>query len=388
MKSKWKIIYILMTAAIACMLVILFIWQSPSPKTIPLQTLPHDIKPPSAYSSSATLAAVGDVLIHSQVYDQAKTKNGYDFKPMFEKVKPVIQSADIAVANQESMMGGEALGLSTYPAFNSPFEIGDALKDAGFNVVTMANNHTLDHGEKAIKNAIHYWDKIHMVHTGSFLSKKDQNTLCIVKKNNIKFAFLAYTYGTNGIPTPEHKDYLVNRINIPQMKKDIAKAKKSADVIVVALHFGIEYQTMPNTEQKQLVKTLADSGVDIIIGNHPHVLQPVQWVHGKGSHKTFVVYSLGNFISGQDELNRQLGGILKVKVTKTVTKDGKTIAVTNPQFTPTWVDQKNYQIIPLLYAQDFGLKNEDQLYKQVTAHMKTWVPSLSMYRPTQKVISQ
>ena len=379
MSKKWYVLYTLMF--LTALFIVLLVFFNGDDETVAkgshnLKAIPTSTMSYKNYQSSATLLAVGDVLIHSQVYDAAKNDKGYDFKPMFQAVKPIIQSADIAVANQESMMGGEALGLSTYPAFNSPFEIGDALKDAGFDVVTMANNHTLDHGIKAIENAIHYWDKIGMVHTGSFLSEKDRSIIRIVKKNNIKFAFLAYTYGTNGIPTPQNKDYLVNRIDEKLMKKDIKEAHEQADVVVVALHFGQEYQTMPNTEQKKLVQSLANQGVDIIIGNHPHVLQPLTYVKGKSGHQTFVAYSLGNFISGQDKLNRQLGGILEVNVTKTITHNESKITVTSPTFIPTWVDQKDYHIIPLSEAQDSGLKQAPTLYKEVTGHMKTWFPAL------------
>ncbi|GGH76260.1 poly-gamma-glutamate synthesis protein (capsule biosynthesis protein) [Pullulanibacillus pueri] len=376
MRYKWVVLYGLMLAASIGVLVIFFTHSEESQQTQNIPSVLTSAQPHKTIDRTVTLAAVGDVLIHSQVYEKAKTKNGYDFRPMFEEVKPILSSADIAVANQESMMGGESIGLSTYPAFNSPFEIGDALKDTGFDVVTMANNHTLDHGEKAIQNAIHYWDKIGMVHTGSFLSEKDRNTLRIVEKNDIKFAFLAYTYGTNGIPTPKNKEYLVNRIDLPTIKKDVKAAKKKSDVVVVALHFGQEYETMPNADQKQLVQALADEGVDIIIGNHPHVLQPLAWVKGKSGHKTFVAYSLGNFLSGQDELNRKLAGILELKIDKVITDSKTTIKVSDPTFTPTWVDQKDYHIIPLSKAGNYGLKDAPSLYKKVTQHMKEWMPAL------------
>lgn len=331
---------------------------------------------PKTTQTSATLAAVGDVLIHEKVYKEAKTAKGYDFKPMFAKVKPYIQKADIAVANQESMIGGTKIGLSTYPAFNSPYAVGDALKDAGFDMITMANNHTLDRGIPAIQNAIHHWDQINMPHTGSFLSAKDRNTINTLKRNDIVFSFLAYTYGTNGIPVPKGKDYLVNYIDLPLMKKDIKKAKKKSDVVVVCLHFGTEYERLPNEKQKKLVKQLANEGVDIIIGNHPHVLQPFQWVKGKKGEKTFVAYSLGNFISGQDELFRELAGILQLKVVKTQTGNDVKIKVEQPEFIPTWVDQSDFQIVPLEKAEQYGLPEALSLYDEITAHMRHWIPTV------------
>ena len=334
---------------------------------------------------SATLAAVGDVLIHDRVYNKAKKDNGYNFKPMLEAVKPYIQDADISVANSESIIGGSEIGVSTYPSFNSPFEVGDALKDAGFDVVTMANNHTLDMGIPAIRNAIHHWDKIGMVHTGSFLSEKDRANIRTVTSHDITFSFLAYTYGTNGIATPEGKDYLVNRINLTQMQKDIKNAKGISDVVVVSLHFGTEYERMPNSQQKDLVQKLADQGVDIILGCHPHVLQPVQWVEGKRGNKTFVIYSMGDFFTGQDDdIYKEVGGILKLRVVKTTIDNKVRVEVRDPQFMPTWLNPKNYHVLPLAEAGKYGLTNEPAVYKEMGNHMMRWMPGLEIIKQFQE----
>ena len=320
-------------------------------------------------TTSATLLAVGDILIHSSVYNAAKTPAGYDFKPMFKYVKPYISQADIAVANSESIIGGAQIGLSTYPIFNSPYEVGDALKDAGFDVVTMANNHTLDRGERGVTNAIHYWDKIGMVHTGSFLSEAERNRIVTVEKNGIVFSFLAYTYGTNGIPTPAGKSYLVNRIDLPLMERDIQAAKAQSDVVVVSLHFGTEYQRYPNENQKKLVKILANQGVDIILGSHPHVLQPYTWVEGKSGHKTFVIYSLGNFISGQMRDYKDIGGMLQLTVEKTNGIRGEKVVVTHPSFVPTWVQRRAFTVVPLKSAGNYGLAQAPLVYQEIMLHM-------------------
>lgn len=344
----------------------------------------HLAKIQSSTQSSATLEAVGDVLMHKRVYEKAKTKDGYDFKPFLEKVEPYLQQSDITIANSESIIGGSQIGLSTYPSFNSPYAVGNALKDDGVDVVTMANNHTLDRGIPAIRSAIHHWNQIGMVHIGSYLSNKDREKIRTVSKNGITFSFLAYTYGTNGIPTPKGKDYLVNRINLPQMKKDIQKAKKVSDVVVVFLHFGIQYEREPDKDQKQLVQQLADQGVDIVLACHPHVLQPVQWVKGKGDHRTFVAYSLGNFFTGQDDsLYKEVGGILKLKVVKTTKNDQSTFKVTEPEFMPTWVNPKNYNVVPLYEAGKDGLANEPAVYKEMKKHMQQWMPELK-YESTLK----
>jgi poly-gamma-glutamate capsule biosynthesis protein CapA/YwtB (metallophosphatase superfamily) len=327
------------------------------------------IQQPAATNQSVTLLAVGDILIHDRVYEVAKKGKAYNFDPMLQAVKPYIQGADLAVANSESMIGGEAIGLTSYPSFNSPYEVGDAVKKAGFDVVTMANNHALDRGPKAALNAVHYWDHLKVVHTGVFLSKKDQNQIRVVSKKGIRFAFLAYTFGTNGIPTPKGKPYLVNRINLPQIQSDVARAKKQSDVVVVSLHFGIEYQHEPNASQIQLVKQLANMGVDVILGSHPHVLQPYQWVSGKNGHRTFVVYSLGNFLSGQAGLDRQIGGMLELTFNKATKKEKSHISLTHTTFIPTYCIPKTYQVIPLSQAGQKGLPHAKAVYKKTLDHM-------------------
>lgn len=328
--------------------------------------------PPSPTVTAATIGSVGDILIHDRVYNKASIGGGhYNFNPMLAPVKADLEKPNIMIANSESKIGGVAYGLSSYPSFNSPVEIGDTLKADGVDLVTMANNHALDRGEKTIISAIKHWDQIGMLHTGAFLSEADRNHIQSITVNNIKFAFLAYTYGTNGIPLPKDKPYLVNIINPALMKKDITEAKKQADVVVLCLHFGTEYQRMPNKQQIALVKTLANDGADIIFGSHPHVLQPVSWIKRSDGKRTFVAYSLGNFISGQYGDYKDLGGIVNLKVEKTV-KDGEvTIQLDQPSFIPTYVD-RNYVVHPLS-----TLPNKQSIYQSITQHMKQWMPELT-----------
>src|SRR5690606_16862438 len=184
----------------------------------------------------------------------------FHFDDMFQAVKPYLEKPDITFANQESMIGGKELGLSTYPTFNSPFEIGDTLKRVGVDVVSMANNHTLDRGEKAILNAIQHWNKIGMLYVGAYASEEDKAKIRTIEKNGITFSFLAYTYGTNGIPVPKDKPYLVNLIDKEKIEADIQQAKELSDVVVVSLHFGNEYERMPNESQKELAQFIADAG--------------------------------------------------------------------------------------------------------------------------------
>lgn len=334
----------------------------------PVAIMPKEL----SKTTTASLSAIGDVLIHDSVYLDAETKSGYDFNPMFAKVKPYLEKSDITVANSESIIGGSEIGVSTYPSFNSPFEVGDALKTAGVDVVTMANNHTLDRGEKAITNAINYWDKIGLARTGSALSEEESTHIATRTENGITFSFLSYTYGTNGIPTPNGKDYLVNRIDKAIIKEDIKRAKVQSDVVVLSLHFGQEYERLPNDEQKQLAKFSAEQGADIILGSHPHVLQPTEWIQTADGRKSFVIYSLGNFISHQQDIYRRIGGILHITIEKTVAKNGAEIRLKDPAFTATYVKiigNRNFEI-------DLLENVDPDRNKEIQTHLSTWTKDM------------
>ena len=262
----------------------------------------------------ASLIAVGDYLIHSSVYKDANrlaNGDGYDFKPMISYIKEIVSNYDIAYYNQETILGGSELGLSDYPTFNSPYEAGDAMLDAGFNLVSLATNHTMDSGKKAVENSCKYWQsKENVLTAGSYCSEEERNKINIKEINNIKYTMLNYTYGTNGMPVAN--DYLVNvwptdidNINNPekdtkyqaykkQVKEDIDKVNDKVDFLIVAMHWGVEYTHEPTAYEKDMASYLASLGVNLIIGTHPHVIQPVTWIDD-----TLVIYSLGNFISAQ-----------------------------------------------------------------------------------------
>nr|WP_214840241.1 CapA family protein [Exiguobacterium sp. s122] len=322
--------------------------------------------------STASLYAIGDILLHDSVYNAAATDDGFDFNPGFEEVAPILQRADIAIANQESMIGGSEIGLSSYPAFNSPYEIGDALQEAGIDLVTTANNHTLDRGVKAIENSINHWNTIGMPYTGSFISEEDKANIRTLTENEISFAFLAYTYGTNGVVPKQ--PYHVNYIDLDLIRSDVEKAESVADMTVVSLHFGNEYEPLPNASQESLVQELADLGVDIIIGHHPHVLQPVTWVDGVNGNRTFVAYSLGNFLSGQQGDERNIGGIVGIEVVKTTLDDETTFELANPMFYPTFTrrsSEGHFEVVPLKQA-------KPELFTSTSEHVSQWMGELDI----------
>lgn len=272
-------------------------------------------------TNKLSMVMVGDCLIHRFVYTDAKNSDGsYSFSKMFTEVEPLIKNHDLAFYNQESNIGGKSLGLSAYPRFNSPEEIGDDMVDLGFNLVSLANNHTMDKGEQGVINSVNYWKtKPGVYYTGQALSEEDrESNIKIKEKNGIKYAFFAYTTVTNGLLPPSGKEYLTNIYSKEKAKADIDKVKDKVDLIIVSMHWGEEYTTNPNGNQKQIAKELSDMGVNLIIGNHAHSIQPVEMVDD-----TLVFYALGNFIAAQDTPDRQTGVVVSLDINKG--EDGKVI---------------------------------------------------------------
>jgi poly-gamma-glutamate capsule biosynthesis protein CapA/YwtB (metallophosphatase superfamily) len=329
-------------------------------------------------NETLTIGAVGDILIHDVVYQDAFQGGTYQFDPIFQYVKEMMEKPDILTANQESTLGGTELGLSSYPLFNSPHEVGNALVNAGVDIVSTANNHSLDKGEKGIDSETAYFDRIGLPHVGSFTNPADQQSLRIIDKNGIKLAFLSYTYGTNGIPLPTGKSFLVNIIDRKKMAQEIQQARSQADVVIMSIHWGDEYHRMPTNQQKDLAGLLINEGVDIIFGSHPHVLQPMEWISAKNGRKGFVIYSLGNFISGQEGDYKDIGGMVTITISKHNNKinNSHSIEIANPEFIPTYVSSthcKDYRIVPLKNAGQFGLIGSDQKYTEVEHHMTQWI---------------
>lgn len=315
------------------------------------------------HSTSISLIMAGDNLINDKLYNAAKKDDGsYDFKSMYSYIKDIVKNYDLAYYNQETILGGSEIGVSSYPAFNSPYEVGDATIDTGFNLVSLATNHTLDRGEKAIINSLNYWNnKSNVLTSGSYLSNDDRNKVNIKKVNNITYTMLNYTYGTNGIKVPEGKEYLVNiwscTGNNPDndtkyqeykevVKKDILRVRDKVDLLIVAMHFGVEYTHVPTNYQIDMAEFLSSLGVDIIIGTHPHVVMPITYIND-----TLVIYSLGNFLSAQDtnnDYNTTVGLLSSIKITKNIDKDNNSsikLSDLNNELIYT-TNKDGYKIIP------------------------------------------
>ena len=315
-------------------------------------------KVPQEYNMSVFM--VGDALIHSAVYMDASNGDGtYNFKPMLEKIKPISSKYDLVYYNQETILGGTELGLSNYPRFNSPYEVGDAFIDAGFNLVSLATNHTMDKNEEGVINSVNYWKKHKdkVVYSGQWLSaeEREQEVSQIYEKNGIKYAFLSYTTWTNGLETPYGKEYLNNVYSDEKAAADIAKVKDKADIIIVAMHWGTEYFLGADNDQDRIAKFLADQGVGLIIGAHPHVVGPVEYLN---DGKTFVIYSLGNFISDQEGNERLTGLMMSVNIKKVVdVDDSVTVTVEDPHaeliYTKSYYGGKrNFKVYPYSQLND------------------------------------
>ena len=281
-------------------------------------------KPKENEVYNLSLLATGDALIHNAVYWEYATgdKNTgpYNFDGALDYVRDIVSEYDIAYYNQETPFAGG--NPSGYPRFSTPSEFGDAMIKAGFNMVSLATNHTMDKGENGVLNFYNYFqDKNDIVYNGIADSEESRNNFIIGEKNNITYTMLSYTTSTNGLPVPSGKDYLVNVYDEEQVKEDIEAVRDKVDVLIVAMHWGVEYATNPNDSQKEIAQYLADLGVDIVIGCHPHVLQPITWIDD-----TLVMYSLGNFISNQygtDDYNKLVGFMATLDITKTVTPEGE-----------------------------------------------------------------
>jgi poly-gamma-glutamate capsule biosynthesis protein CapA/YwtB (metallophosphatase superfamily) len=331
--------------------------------------------------SYLNIMAVGDIMMHSPQISAGFTSAGYNFNSFFEEVKPIFREADVVIGNLETTMSGPDVGYSGYPLFNSPDELADALKDAGFTVIITANNHSLDRREKGLVRTLEQLDRVDLKYTGTFRTEEDRNQILLIEKNDISIAILAYTYGTNGIPIPDGKEYLVNLIDRSKIEKDIQQAKTiGADIVAVSIHFGYEYHSEPNQEQKELVNQLFEWGADLILGSHPHVLQPFeerQWINKEGEYKQGVaIYSLGNFISNQRKKPRDMGGILSIDIKKT----GEYVEIEETEFNPTWVhrywnvNRSEYRILPLgelLEARDYPYLNEGDYQQLEERYHKT-----------------
>lgn len=278
--------------------------------------LPAEPGPASAPPKTATIRMVGDNLLHMPVVDSGKQADGsYNFDHCFTHIRDEIARADIAIINQETVLGGVEIGLSEYPVFNSPQEAGDAIAKAGFDVVMHANNHAMDRGFQGLDLTMKFWENYpDITVVGVHPDREDRERIKIVDANGIRVAILSYTTSLNGLSLPEDMPWLVDVWSEERVLADMEKARELSDFIIVLPHWGYEYQYEPSQDQIHMATLLAEAGADLIIGTHPHVLQPMDWITCADGGKTLVYYSLGNFISRQNRPPRMLGGMAQVTI--------------------------------------------------------------------------
>ncbi|NMB35295.1 MAG: CapA family protein [Firmicutes bacterium] len=323
---------------------------------------------------SVVLAAVGDIMIHSPQFNGAyvQAEDRYDFNDNFTYIAPYLQEADYAVVNLETTLAGQEYGYSGYPMFNSPPEIASALKNCGFDLLSTANNHSLDRGEEGILNTIAHIEAAGLDFVGTARSEEEGDEDFVLLLNDLKIVFFAYTYGTNGLPVPAGKDYLVNLLSREKMDADIRRAKNElkADIIVLCLHWGDEYHRLPAEQQRSLAEDLIDKGADLIIGNHSHVVQPAEYIR-TDNNAGLVLYSLGNFISNQRDRYCDSGAIAFIEIIDDPRTDTNSVSL--QKIIPTWVyryyeqNRAKYKILPVLgpscierYQEMFNLSTNDR----------------------------
>ena len=272
---------------------------------------------------------VGDVLLHTPVEESCKQADGsYDYDTLFEHTKDEISAADLALVNQEVIIGGEELGISGYPCFNADFSLCDSLVSAGFDVICHATNHAMDKGRAGLQNCAEHWRKQYpQITVLGIHDTADTSTSCgadpvILELPDISIAVLNYTYGTNGISLPEDMPYAVDLLDEKQVAADIRKAEEMADFTIVCPHWGTEYQLTPDASQEKWAQIFVENGADLVLGTHPHVIEPVEWVtDAETGHEMLVYYSLGNFVNwtsgtGEGVANRMVGGMAEVTITR------------------------------------------------------------------------
>ena len=354
--------------------------EQPEPQPEPEQIVEPEITPepvpePEPEPISIRITAAGDNLLHNTVsFACALPEGGYDFHPVYENIKKIIEGSDIAFINQEVMLTGEA---SAYPNLAAPTENADALIDAGFNVINLATNHTLDKGVSGLETCL---ETVHArpfdAVLGAFRTEEESTQLCILEKQGIRFGFLSYTYGLNGYRLPSDKQWKIALIDETKIQNDLAAIRPECDYLIVSMHWGNEYQTTESSYQNELAQLLCDGGADLIIGTHPHVLQPMKWLEREDGHKTLCAYSLGNFVSNQHKRATMLGGILEVELL--FEEDGTLKEIASAGVIPTVTHYKkgHYTIYQLTeYTDELAAEHGIQGYE--TPFNMTYLAELS-----------
>lgn len=404
MKYRWYILLILLTALLAgCANTAAVTTPPPGPTettkagnaaseqntvqttapetTAPKETVPEVVPPKT---QTITISATGDIMVSYNCLVWTREGDNYNFDPPFSEVMPVIQSSDLAIANLETVTAGPGTGYTGMPAFNSPDTILDTIKKSGFDVIVTANNHCADRGTAGITRTIDQLDARGILHTGTYKSKEDSEKILITDVKGVKVAILAYTESIN---YSYREPCVVNRFSMGKMQSDIKKARElKADVVIVHLHTGIEYARQPNRSQIDISHSLVKAGADIVLSEHPHVLQPMERytvTDDSGEKRDGIIfYSLGNFINQGGDIYKNIDAVFNIMVEKDMTT-GKTI-IKGTEMIPTWLQiyrkddgHGSYRVMPVTTAfEKYENKTDKYISQREYELLKKMVPQI------------
>ncbi|MFV0413569.1 MAG: CapA family protein [Oscillospiraceae bacterium] len=321
---------------------------------------------PQPQTLSLSFSAVGDNLIHDGIYLQARSRaggDGYDFSYVYENLSYFFKEYNVSWINQETLVNNE-LAPSSYPTFSTPGQLGQAAYDAGWRVFALSNNHTYDKGATGIAATRRFWQQMpeDTVVYGLYENDADDSSIVLQEKNGITLAYLAYTEHTNGLPTPQGAEaHVIYTSDTATMERQVRRARELADAVIVTVHWGVEGSHAVTQAQRNLAGQYAAWGADVIIGTHPHVIQPVEWIENpEDGRKVLVAYSLGNFLSAQAAANNMVGLALTYNITQTVEPDG----------TRQPVSIENVKVYPTVTHYDAAYGNiRDYMYRDYTEEL-------------------
>ena len=286
-----------------------------------------------------SFGAVGDAIVHEGIWMEAQKTarlagqgEEYDFSHLFQTIGDDIAAYDLAFVNQETLMAGAEYGYSAYPRFNTPRELADELIEVGFDVVNIANNHMMDMLPEGLAATIDFWDTKPVTLIGGYKNENDYNSPRVVSVNGVEIAFLSYCYGTNGLSMPAGYDMIIPYLDEEVIRAQTAAAKEQSDFVVVSVHWGEDSYQGLTEQQKTFAKIFADCGVDVVLGHHPHLIQPVEWIEGTDGHRMLCAYSLGNFFSLMAKAENMVGGLLSLDFVV----EGEERRIENAQLIPTF----------------------------------------------------
>lgn len=331
--------------------------------------VPTSTPSPSPSPQTARIVMIGDMLMHDGVINSGLSNGKYNFDHLFTNISEEILGADIAIVNQEVIIAGPDYEISGYPRFNSPLELANSISKAGFDIVLHASNHPLDKGKDAALYCLSYWQSNfpHIDVLGIHETEEDAKEITVREINGIKLAFLNYTFDVNASLKPilQQTPYLVDTLNEEKVRRDIANAELLADATIVAVHWGTEYTHKVSDYQQKWAKIFLECGVDLVLGTHPHVIQPVEWLESSDGHRMLVYWSLGNFVNctsgrGRGKGARMLGAMSDVTFTKNE-KGATTISTAVAHSLITHIDYSEYGITTYLfneYTQELFSQNK------------------------------